>query len=249
VSGAREHLVSSLLHTLHENTKVSAATLSAPTALRNVDARPPETLVPAPEIVPLPAIDSPVLGRNLVDSILRRRSVRRYRRAPLPLDTLGRLLFFGTAPDLDAEEAHAVGAIPPLVDVYTFLWSVDGLAEGTYRYDRGRHGLIRLHAGPDRGQVSDSVFQPEFATGTGVLLLVADLERANDRFGPRGYRYALMQAGSLGEAFYLVATALGVGISGNGGFRESTVQRHCGLDGLRRDLVWTLPFGPNEVVE
>ena len=154
----------------------------------------------------------------------------------MPAITLSRFLALGAAPELQPGS----GAF---VEVHAVLWDVEGVDPGMYRYDATRGGLLRLGSGPSRTETLESLFQSEFATGTGILLLVGDVAGTVDAFGLRGYRLLLEQAGVLGESFYLIGTALGVGVSGNGGFRETTVQRHARLDGIRRDVIWTLPFG------
>ena len=53
------------------------------------------------------------------------------------------------------------------------------------------------------------------------LTFTADLEALEKRCGPRAYRYALMEAGRLGEHAYLAATARNLGACGIGAFFDN----------------------------
>jgi nitroreductase len=59
--------------------------------------------------------------------------------------------------------------------------------------------------------------------------MVADLARAAQAFGNRGYRYVYFEAGSIGQKFYLGAEALGWNATGIGAFYDDDVHRYLGL--------------------
>jgi nitroreductase len=73
--------------------------------------------------------------------------------------------------------------------------------------------------------------------------LLANLEVLDERQGTRGYRYAMMQAGRLGERLYLTATALGLGCCGIGALYD---QEAAGLLGLNEGsrLLYLVAVGP-----
>jgi SagB-type dehydrogenase family enzyme len=56
-------------------------------------------------------------------------------------------------------------------------------------------------------------------TNTNVVVIITAIrERTMWKYGQRGYRYVWLDAGHLGENLYLVATAMGLGPVGVGGF-------------------------------
>jgi len=59
------------------------------------------------------------------------------------------------------------------------------------------------------------------------------LERS---WGPRGYRYAMMTAGLMGETLYLAASALGLGCCGIGAFYDGEASSLLGLNESSRVL-------------
>ena len=75
------------------------------------------------------------------------------------------------------------------------------------------------------------------------FVLITNIRKLEERWGPRGYRYALMTAGQLGERLYLTAGALGLGCCGIGAFYD---QEAADLLGLNPDskMVYLLAVGP-----
>jgi len=68
------------------------------------------------------------------------------------------------------------------------------------------------------------------------LLLLADLEVLDRTWGPRGYRYAMMTAGRLGQRLYLAASAMGLGCCGIGAFYDREARELLGLNETSRLL-------------
>lgn len=62
-----------------------------------------------------------------------------------------------------------------------------------------------------------------------AVSMIADLARGALRFGNRGYRYALFEAGAIGERLYLGAEALGWNATGIGAFYDDDVHRYLGF--------------------
>jgi len=52
------------------------------------------------------------------------------------------------------------------------------------------------------------------------FLLIGDLEQIDKTYGPRGYRYAMMEAGRIGQKLYIAAASLGLGCCGIGAFYD-----------------------------
>jgi SagB-type dehydrogenase family enzyme len=75
------------------------------------------------------------------------------------------------------------------------------------------------------------------------FLFLADLERLDERFGPRGYRYAMMTAGRLGERLYLLATAMGLGCCGIGAFYDGEARQLLRLKETEK-LLYLVGLGP-----
>lgn len=75
------------------------------------------------------------------------------------------------------------------------------------------------------------------------FLLMADFISLEGRYGPRGYRRAMLTAGRLGQLLYVVATSLRLGCCGIGAFYDSEARNLLGLNESSR-LAYLLGVGP-----
>src|SRR5207245_963618 len=78
------------------------------------------------------------------------------------------------------------------------------------------------------------------ATPSVVVVLTSMLARVERKYLERGFRFALLEAGHIGQNLGLVATALGLASTCVGGFCDDEMNRLLGLD--RDDEVSTYLF-------
>jgi SagB-type dehydrogenase family enzyme len=201
------------------------------------------------ERVRLPGRDF-TLPLALGDALGRRRSRRVFLAAgdaaPLPLETLGRLLFasFGVY-GKRAVDGYPAGGRPfpsagglyPL-ELYAIVQQVEDLPDGIWHYDPWVHELALRRAGCFNDEAAEIAYGQEPIRRANLLLcLTAVFARASWKYGQRGYRYALFEAGHVCQNLYLVADALGLAPFSIGGFFDRE------LDGLLR-----LPSGEEEAL-
>jgi SagB-type dehydrogenase family enzyme len=131
-----------------------------------------------------------------------------------------------------------------LVTLYLYVHAVEGVDPGVYRYHRHSHRLECLGKGNVRQQAGYLSLEQRIAHNACVTFsLVADLTRAAQVFGNRGYRYALMEAGGIGQGLYLGAEALGWNATGVGAFYDEDVHRFLQLDGKAHQVVYHFTVG------
>jgi SagB-type dehydrogenase family enzyme len=183
---------------------------------------------PGAQRIALPGRDF-VVGAPLGEVLERRRSIRDYALRPLPLATLGRLLHasYGVKGERDLGEpmyeraAPSAGGLYPL-EVYVATQSVEGLDDGIHHYDPLAHELeLRRPGLAQPGLVHLTLEQEMVRAANLVVVITAIPERTMWKYGQRGYRYVWLDAGHLGQNLYLVATALGLGPVGIGGFFDA----------------------------
>lgn len=111
-----------------------------------------------------------------------------------------------------------------------FVVSFGGWLEaGAYHYDRARHALARLADG-DRDGWRDRVPSLALVEGGSLLVfIIGDHARACARYGERGARFLLLEAGHLMQSLALVATSLGLALVPLGGVFEERVGRSLAL--------------------
>jgi SagB-type dehydrogenase family enzyme len=151
-------------------------------------------------------------ARSIEEVIVRRGSSRRFSRAPISFAQLSTMLHVatrGVPSDFLTEPAVSLN------DCYVIVSAVDGLAAGSYVFDRARGALELLKQGDFRRQAGHLDLGQELAADAAVnFYLMADLDRIIARLGQRGYRAAQLEGAIVGGTLYLAAYALGLGATG-----------------------------------
>jgi SagB-type dehydrogenase family enzyme len=75
------------------------------------------------------------------------------------------------------------------------------------------------------------------------LLFITDLSDVDRWWGARGYRYAMVEAGRLGQQAYLAATAIGWGACGIGAIYDREAAELLNLSGSEA-LLYLVGIGP-----
>ena len=129
-----------------------------------------------------------------------------------------------------------------LITLYLYVHRVRDCEPGIYRWNDPAAGpaagssagasakLEQLHRGNvQRVAAYLSLEQALAGNACFAISMIGDLARAALRFGNRGYRYALFEAGVIGERLYLGAEALGWNATGIGAFYDDDVHRYLGF--------------------
>jgi SagB-type dehydrogenase family enzyme len=75
------------------------------------------------------------------------------------------------------------------------------------------------------------------------FLFITNLELMDRTWGARGYRYAMLAAGRMGQRLYLAATAMGMGCCGIGALYDGEAAEQLGLNEASR-LLYLVAVGP-----
>lgn len=202
--------------------------------------------------VPLPPPALPEL--SLREAIERRLSERAFAGGPLSPAELSALLHaaYGVTHSLQGPAGEAVqparavpsgGALFPL-EVYVAALRVEGLEPGLYHYDPLRPALETIRLGVSPETLAELSTYPEIAAACGALfLLAAVFWRTRFKYGLRGYRFALLEAGHVGQNLVLAATGLGLASVPLGGYYDRPTDAFLGLDGVNESTLYTVAVG------
>lgn len=187
-------------------------------------------------------------GLHTEDAIQRRRSVRKYSNQLMTLEELSRLLY--NTGGINAERwgnklrsAPSAGALYP-IEVYLVVHRVEGLKAGLYHYAVKDHSLELLRVDDLRGEiVSHGLMQEFLGQANLVLVFTAIFQRLRWKYQERSYRYALIEAGHLGQNVYLAATSMGMGACAVGAFLDDNLNTMLGVDGHNEAAIYTLSVG------
>jgi SagB-type dehydrogenase family enzyme len=179
-------------------------------------------------------------------SIARRRSIRSYASHPLSQNQLSRLLYAAagiTEERAGFRAAPSAGALYP-IETYVLVHNVENLAPGLYHYAPRDHALVLLDAGDKRLQTTSLGLMQGFLGEAGaVVVLTAMFQRLRWRYRRRSYRYALLEAGHMGQNIYLGATAMNLGVCAVAAFMDDGLNALLGVDGEREAALYMLAVG------
>jgi len=140
------------------------------------------------------------------------------------------------------------GALYPL-DLYLVARLVDGLPAGVYQVDPLRRALVNPfgRTGPARLErflrAAPSLMAPIAASASATILVTASFERARYKYGLRGYRLSLLEAGHVVQNAALTASALGLNALGWVGFVDHEMDDLLDLDGVTQSALYAFSFG------
>lgn len=184
---------------------------------------------------------------SVEQAIDRRRTVRSYMPKMLSLDQLSQLLWSAqgiTGKTGYKRAAPSAGALYPM-DVYvvTGQGCVAQIEAGVYHYDPHSHLLSRVATKDLRDGVARAAFSQMWLVGAPVnLVITAEYNRVGVKYGERGVRYAMIEAGHIGQNLFLQAEALGLKAGIVGAFHDTNLNKVLNLPSAHEPLL-IIPVG------
>ncbi|TDO58264.1 SagB-type dehydrogenase family enzyme [Kribbella sp. VKM Ac-2571] len=187
-------------------------------------------------------------------SLVRAPSCRTFTGEALPPQVLSRLLglSYGAYPQKAATGRRrrplpSGGALYPL-EIYV-VGDVDGSGnKGAYHYNVLDHALEEVQRGLPAEAVRGLGIQQDLLENAALIVIItAVFNRSRFKYGPRGYRFCLMEAGSLIQQLQLVAQALGLGSVAFAGLLDDAVEDLLRIDGVDESFVNAVLVGRTSV--
>ncbi|HIJ57774.1 MAG TPA: SagB/ThcOx family dehydrogenase [Deltaproteobacteria bacterium] len=179
----------------------------------------------------MPMIRSEPIGNELgfSEAVFRRRSKRNYIEENLSSARFWRLLdFVGGAAGIGSPPTRQYGKC---LATGFCAENIEGLDSGLYLLDETNIKIGRVRQGRFLRKMATACLDQEWLKNASLhFLFMTDLNELDKRWGPRGYRYAMMLAGRIGQAIYLGATALGLGSCGIGALYDGEAREVIGLN-------------------
>jgi SagB-type dehydrogenase family enzyme len=202
------------------------------------------TIVPLPKALPLHVA--------LSQAMVARKTTRNIGAAPLPLEALASLLYYGMGETHDETDkgfprpfriCPSGGAMYPL-ELYVHAARTPGLQPGIYHYHPGEHALRLLVDGDQTRTLGMSLVQQKMPLNCSALIFISAIfGRSTFKYGQRGYRFALLEAGHVAQNLILSAGGLGLGAVPVGGFFDREIDEILGLDGLDHSTLYLMAVG------
>ena len=205
-------------------------------AARAVRRNPERTSYALPQ--PLPC------ALSLSDALDQRATRRNFAARPLGVAVLATLL--DAAYGVRGSTRRTVpsgGALYPL-EVLVAVRDVDEVPRGVHRYDAGLHALEEQALDDPWAALERACPFPDLLAGAAcAFLLLAVFGRTRFKYGQRGYRFALLEAGHVAQNVVLAAAALDVAALPLGGYYDAQVDAVAGADGVEESVVYALVLG------
>jgi len=176
------------------------------------------------DAIALPPATLPAAGTH--DTIVKRRSIRRYTDSAVPLGAVSAMLSAMAQPPLLSDALR----------INVVVNRVQGLAPGVYRYGPG-HALRRVANGDMAAQAQQAALDQQVIGDAAVVLVLSANQQQVLAQGARGYRHALIEAGLIGERWLLGAVAHGLAACPVGAFYDDEAAALIG-----RQDEWVLHF-------
>ena len=171
---------------------------------------------------------------KIIDSIWMRRSVRVYSNYDLGLKKISQVLWAAYGKNNYKRTVPSAGATYPLT---IYLLDDDGVS----RYLSEPHALERVK--PDDIRLDmwlPCLKQKAIANASVIIVVAADYDKIRRRYKRRGERYAILEAGHVGQNIHLMCEALGLGCVMIGAFRDRQVKTTLGIN---EDPLYVIPVG------
>ena len=160
---------------------------------------------------------------DLESLLLARESTREFSNEPLTFEILSNLLFYsvGIKPesknDLDSAKRmypSAGGRYP--IETYFVADTISILDKGLYHYNVKSNEIETLFKN-DLSQQMVGIIGTDLYKASLVIILTGELSRTEVKYGTNAYRFALLEAGHIGQNISLLSEKYGLGCCAIGG--------------------------------
>ena len=173
------------------------------------------------------------------EAVFRRKSRRNFTGEPMPLS-----FFHSIMNVLSAKETVTQTSYDHSLCIGFVARQIESLDSGFYLFDRERRATDLVRPGHFIDQMSHACLDQGWLAGAALhFLFITDMEVLDRTWGARGYRYAMMMAGRMGERLYLAASSLGLGCCGIGAFYDREVVELLNLSSGSR-VLYVVAVGP-----
>jgi SagB-type dehydrogenase family enzyme len=204
-----------------------------------------------PTAIPMPFTE----GQSAVAKAIEARySCRRFAARTMPFDKFRRILHSSYGVTALRHEAGGLawtrwgravpsaGGLYPL-ELYMAAHDVENVPDGVYHFNAIEQQLERL-ATCQAAEVRHCLLFEDFIQNANLLLMISGVfERTMKKYGPRGYRYVLIEAGHCAQNVCLLAAESDLSTLCLGGFRDELMNRTLGFDERKEAILYCLGIG------
>lgn len=189
-------------------------------------------------------------NKCILNIIKERSSVRKFLNKSISMKEISYLLFWScglTNPGKTLNDSRrpypSAGARYPL-EIYLITLNCQKINRGLYHYNVKDNSLELLMEKDLTKWVLKTTFSEKWVAEASVIFIITGvLDRTRIKYGDRGYRYILIEAGHVGQNISLLTTWLGLGSCCLGGFIDEDVNRLLDLDLQKEKVLYLIAVG------
>lgn len=172
----------------------------------------------------------------------KRSSIRNFSLSPLTLQKISSLLFACASYNQSSEKRTypSAGGRYPL-EIYLISLNTQ-LKKGVYHYYVKNHSLEKIF-NINQELLSQSFTQKWVLNSAVIIVITAIFQRTCIKYGNRGYRYILLEAGHLGQNLSLACCANKLGCCSLGGFIDDNLNQLLHINGNDESVIYTFAVG------
>ncbi len=187
-----------------------------------------------------PKFDQTIQFWNVIKN---RHSTRKFTVEPISNMDLSLFLFSMSGlnrifPQYAFRTVPSAGGLYP-IEIYPVVNNATGLERGLYHYDIKDHSLDFLKKGDFRRKVAEGCLDQNMAFTSAVnFIWTTVIDRSHWKYLQRCYRYIYLDAGHIGQNFYLIAEALGLGACTIGALYDDELNEFLEIDGKTETVLY-----------
>ncbi len=187
---------------------------------------------------------------NLISIIRKRKSIRNFSGQKISQSQTFYLLLNSCGLIKEGEDISqsrrpypSAGARYPL-EVYPIILNCEEIKSGLYHYNVKENCLeLLLKEDLSRWLIENTGGEKWITNAAVIFIITGVLDRTRIKYGDRGYRYALIEAGHLSQNILLLATELGLGGCPLGGFIDSETNKLLDINLQKEVALYMIVIG------
>lgn len=207
-------------------------------------------------VIELPKPDE--FDLSLSDSLRRRKTVREFEEAEVDIKQLSNLLFYTFGYIHGEEEEYGEfrrrsspsGGCLQIIEPYITVFNVAGVEKGVYWYDPEKHCICKVSDDFTYQDLRDCLAGQFFGNNCSFgVFFSANLEVLAWKYKtPRNYKVVFLEAGHFSQTSQLIAVTQSLNTWITGAFTESSIERLCKMDGIKKIPVFFTAYGKGELL-
>lgn len=188
-----------------------------------------------------------IRAMDFYEVIRSRKSPQKFTSVPITLEQLADVLQLSYGENNEGSVSRRLvpsgGARYPL-ELYVLALNVEGLVPGVYHYNIKDHRLEHYFWEDfTQDEIAKYTIYSWVKTAGALIIISSIFGRTTQKYGSRGYRYALLEAGHVGQMICLGARYLGCNARPLTGTNDEGVEKLLGIDGEYESILYSVAVG------